>query len=257
MTAEMYGPRYSARAAIRAEHYALMTRPAWITVADATGLGAQTRLLDIGCGSGEFCRIAADRGAEVSGLDAAEGMIALARRLVPDGDFRLGSLEQLPWGDGVFDVVTAFNSLQLAEDMVAALAEARRVTVAGGQVAVCNWGPRKDRELLVVAEAIRALQPPGPAVVRPAFGDPGVLEDLARQAGLTLGASGLIDVPYETPDLATLRRAMLAGGEAQPAIAYAGEAAVGQAITEAAAPFRRADGSYRFENVFRYLITHN
>src|SRR2546421_8014981 len=172
-----------------------MTRPAWRRVADATGLGRGVRLLDIGCGSGEFCRVAADRGARVSGLDAAEGMITLARQLVPEGDFRLGALEQLPWGHGVFDVVTAFNSMQFADDMVAALAEAHRVTRAGGQVAVCNWGPRKDRELLAVAEAIRALHPPGPAPVRPAFGDPGVLEDLARQAGLTPGESGVIDIP--------------------------------------------------------------
>lgn len=30
------------------------------------------RVLDIGCGSGEFCRLAAARGAAVSGIDAAK-----------------------------------------------------------------------------------------------------------------------------------------------------------------------------------------
>ena len=54
-------------------------------------------MLDVGCGSGEFCGLAAARGAVVSGIDAAEGMIEAARRLVLDGDFRVGAMERLPW----------------------------------------------------------------------------------------------------------------------------------------------------------------
>ena len=143
-TADVNGPRWSAGAAVRAETYANMSLPAWIAVADATGLGDGTRLLDIACGSGEFCRLAAGRRATVSGLDAAEGMIKIARRLVPDGDFRVGPMEKLPWRDGEFDLVTGFNAFQMAADMVGALAEARRVTRAGGQVAICNWGRRRS-----------------------------------------------------------------------------------------------------------------
>jgi hypothetical protein len=48
-----------------------------------------------------------------------------------------------------------------------------------------------------------------------------------------------------------------AGGGVLSAVEHAGEDAVRRAITEAAAGFRRADGSYRFENKFRYLITYN
>lgn len=50
-------------------------------------------MLDIGCGSGEFHRLAADCGAEVSGIDAATGMIEVARRLVLDADLRVGAGE--------------------------------------------------------------------------------------------------------------------------------------------------------------------
>jgi hypothetical protein len=39
------------------------------------------------------------RGALVSGIDAAEGLVAIARERVPDGDFRVGDIESLPFGN--------------------------------------------------------------------------------------------------------------------------------------------------------------
>jgi SAM-dependent methyltransferase len=215
-------------------------------------------VLDVGCGSGEFCRLAAERGGEVSGIDAAEGMIEVARRRVPGADLRVGAMESLPWDDGSFDVVTAFNSLQFAAGFGAALAEARRVTRPGGQVAVCNWGRPQDNELMSVIAALRELQPPPPPGAPPpdppAVGEPGVLEALAIEAGLAPRQTSEVDVPFEVPDRETLERALLAPGGVLPAVEHSGEEAVRQAIAEAAAPFRRPGGSYRFENRFRYLI---
>jgi len=46
-------------------------------------IGKGTCVLDVGCGSGEFCRLAYAIGAHVSGIDAAEAMIELARVAVP------------------------------------------------------------------------------------------------------------------------------------------------------------------------------
>jgi SAM-dependent methyltransferase len=255
-TADVNGPRWSAGASVRAELYAHMSRPAWQAVADATGIGDGTRVLDIACGSGEFCRLAAERGASVSGIDAAEGMIEIARAMVP-GDFLVGPMERLPWSDGEFDLVTGFNAFQMAADMVVALAEARRVTRARGRVAICNWGRREDCQLRSVSQAIVALAPTPPPVT-PGFGEPGVLEDLAHRAGLTPGETGEVDVPWSPPDLDTLQRALLsAGGGVLATVEHVGENTVRQVIAEAAAPYRRADGSYRFENKFRYLITSN
>ena len=42
-----------------------------------------TRLLDMGCGAGRFCRIAADRGAHISGLDATGTFVQIARKRIP------------------------------------------------------------------------------------------------------------------------------------------------------------------------------
>lgn len=245
------GTRWSAQAEGWAEHWARLADPAREAVAATVGVGSGTRLLDVGCGSGEFCVLAAGRGAAVSGIDAGEGMIEIARRRLPWADLRLGGAEHLPWEADGFDVVTAFNSLQFAGDFAAALGEMRRVARPGGLVAVCNWGRREDCELMPVFEALDDGQPP-PIQDPPPLGEPGELERLAREVGLEPAASAGVDVPYETPDRDTLYRALLVDAGLHGIEGGADEAV--RVALGRAAPFRRDDGSYRFENRFRYLV---
>ena len=65
-------------------------------IADALDIGAATRVLDVGCGSGDFCALALDRGATVSGIDASPAMIEIARRRAPGADLRVNAMERLP-----------------------------------------------------------------------------------------------------------------------------------------------------------------
>jgi SAM-dependent methyltransferase len=253
------GPEWSARAADWAELWSAFGAPAREVVVSATAVGPGTRLLDVGCGSGELCELAAQHGAIVSDIDAAEGMIEIARRRVPAADLRVGAMERLPWPDGSFDVVTAFNALQFAARFATALAEAARVARRGGSIAVCNWGRPEDRDLFAVYGPLGDLQPPPApgdpsAPDPPAVGEPGVLEALAREAGLRPDHAGEVDVPYEAPDLATLERAIVDGAGFATAVEHSGAEAVRAAIARAAEPFRRPDGSYRLENRFRYVI---
>ena len=195
-TAGTEGPEWSARAAGWAEQWGAFAAPAREALAEAAGIGPGTRVLDIGCGSGELCALAAGRGAEVAGIDAAEGMIEIARRRLPGADLRVGPMEQLPWEDGAFDVATAVNALQFAADYVDALAEAARVVRPGGVVAICNWGPLEHRDLFAVMDVLRD----GPSAAGPVIGDPGELERRARAAGLEPREAGDVDVPFEAPD---------------------------------------------------------
>jgi SAM-dependent methyltransferase len=246
---------FSAHAADWAQLWAPIAAPAREAVARATELGAGDRVLDIGCGTGEFCELAAARGATVSGIDAADGMLAIARRSVPGADLRLGSIEQLPWDDDSFDVVTAFNSLQFAADFAAALAQAARVARPGGRLAVCNWGRDEDDQTLAVTARLRELAPPAPpAPKRPDVGEPGVVEAFMRQAGLEPRRTEEVDTPLHLPDQTALERAFMLDGALLRAIEHSGEQAVRSAIVEAAAPFAQHDGSYRFEARFRYVV---
>ena len=136
-SATRWGPLFGARAAAWAETWegpAGWGTPVYEHVLDRTETGKGTRVLDCGCGAGRFLHMAADRGASVAGIDASSELIAIAAERVPQGEFRTGDIEALPWGDDSFDVVTGFSAFQFADDKVRALREARRVS--RGPVAV-------------------------------------------------------------------------------------------------------------------------
>lgn len=98
-----------------------------------------------------------------SGIDASAGLVAIARARLPAADIRVGELEELPFTDGTFDVVTGFNSFQYAADRVHGLAEAGRVTKPGGCVVAAVWGAPERCEAGAYLAALGKLMPPPPA----------------------------------------------------------------------------------------------
>jgi ubiquinone/menaquinone biosynthesis C-methylase UbiE len=106
--------------------------------------------------------MAAARGTNVTGLDAADSLLSIARTRVPGGDFRLGDLESLPFGDGEFDVVTGFNSFQYAGNSGIALGEAKRVARSGASVAIMTWGTPDGMEAASLVTALKPLLPAPP-----------------------------------------------------------------------------------------------
>ena len=213
-------------------------------------------VLDVGCGSGVFLAKAAARGARVHGLDASADLIEIARRRVPEADLRVGDLEHLPYADDSFDLITGFNAFFFAADMTTALREARRVAKPAAAVLIQVWGRPERCDLTPALRALRALRPaPGGDAGRPApLWEPGVLEGLAADAGLTPRDVFDRRVAVEYADEATLARLLLSPGGAVEAIEHAGEVAVTQAIVGALASHRGAGGAYRLENEWHYLI---
>jgi ubiquinone/menaquinone biosynthesis C-methylase UbiE len=104
------------------------------------------RVLELGFGPGlairEVSRIAAE--GYVCGIDHSELMVRWARRRNADGirrgvvDLRLGSVDELPAFDALFDKILAVNAMLFwsESDPVARLAELRRLLRPGGLIAV-------------------------------------------------------------------------------------------------------------------------
>ena len=222
-----------------------MFRPAWQAVVDAAGIGEETSLLDLGCGNGAFCAFAADRGAIVHGLDAEPDSIAQAMDAVPGGEFRLGMMETLPWSDASFDVVTTFNAMQYALDPELAMAEASRVVRIGGRLAVCKWGPPAENQFFAFLAAVGA----NGVRARPHVGeDP--LADAIAAAHLELLVTGDVPAAIEMSDDAALELSLSRAG----IVPEVGVSAQAGSVIAAAAPYRQADGSYRFDNHLRFSI---
>jgi ubiquinone/menaquinone biosynthesis C-methylase UbiE len=141
---------------------------------DAAEVGPGARVLDVASGPGYVAASAAARGASVVGVDVAEAMISLARRLHPGLEFRHGNAEALPFADESFDAVVAnFVMLHLGRPERGA-AELTRVLDGGGRLALTVWDlPERARFLGVLLEALTAAgaQPPedipvGPPIFR-------------------------------------------------------------------------------------------
>jgi SAM-dependent methyltransferase len=237
--------------------------PVYRHVVERVTVGPGTALLDVGCGAGRFSRLAADRGATVSGLDATEAFVEIARERVPDADIRVGEMEELPWADDSFDVVTGFNSFFIADDMVNALREAARVLAPGGSLATTVFGrPERCQSTAVFATlpGLMGAPPPG-AAKEPGEPDPGprlheegTLEAAAAGAGLTPTEAGYFSFAEEFPDLDTMLRGYMAAPPFVRAAQAAGEDQVRATLTEAFEPLRTGSGRYRLDEEVRYLI---
>ena len=250
------GPLWSARADDWARVQEPLMRPAFEAALDALAITPSTRLLDVGCGSGLALRLAADRGATVSGLDASGALLEHARRRVPGAPLVEGELEDLPFPDASFDVVTGFNSFQYAARPAIALAEARRVLASGGRVLYLNWAPPERCEAAAYLAAIGRLMPPQPPGAPGPFAlsDSEAIVSVFDQAGLDLSSTADVTVVWSYPDEPTAIAGLMAAGPIVRAIDHAGEGAVVAATTEFLEPFRREDGDYRITNVFRHAI---
>jgi SAM-dependent methyltransferase len=227
-------------------------------VLEHTKVGPDTRYLDVGCGAGGAAQLAAARGARVSGIDAADALIAIARERTPKGGFHIGDLETLPFDDATFDVVTGFNSFQYAANPAVALAEARRVTKPGGVIVVMTWGVPDGMQAAALVAALRPLLPaPPPGAPGPfALSDEATLRAFAASAGLTPIEVLDVDSPWAFPDEATAVRGLNSSGVSARAMENSSEAAVSEAHRQALAPFRLADGSYRIGASYRCLLAH-
>jgi SAM-dependent methyltransferase len=255
-SASVQGELWGARARDWAEVQEPLARPLYDAVLDRLRIEPATRLCDVGCGSGVFCELAARRRAQVAGIDAADSLIAIARSRLPEGDFRVGEMEHLPYDDESFEVVTGLNSFQYAADQVHSLREAVRVAKPAARVIVATWGRAEDCEAAGYLAALASLLPPPPPGAPGPFAlsDPGALEALAAEAGLDPQEAAEVECPFDYPELETALRGLLSAGPAVKAIATAGEERVREVVTEAIAPYRSAGGGYRLENTFRYVL---
>jgi len=187
---------WAGRATAYERGFARLTAHTAGALLDAAGVGAGTRLLDVGTGPGVVAGAAVARGAQVTAVDAEPSMAEAAARNVPGLDVRVAVLPDLPLNDREFDAVTVNFVINAVGDPAAALAELRRLLRAGGRLALTCWTDPRPPALAIAAEAIEAAGVPWPEDVPvPPFGvysSPGAFEALLAGTGFAEVAARLV-----------------------------------------------------------------
>ncbi|MDQ6607997.1 MAG: methyltransferase domain-containing protein [Actinomycetota bacterium] len=118
------------------------------------------RVLDLGCGAGQFTRELADAGALPVGVEVAEAALGRARAAAPELDFRLAPIDApLPLPDGSFELVWASEVIEHVADTALWLSEMARVLVPGGRLLLST--PAHGRLLVALRGIERFSEPLG------------------------------------------------------------------------------------------------
>lgn len=156
--------------------------------ADAAGVAAGQRALDVGCGSGALTgelvrRLGADH---VWATDPSPPFVEATARRWPGVDVRPGRAEAVPFPDHAVDVALAQLVLHFVAEPGRAAAELRRVVRPGGRVAACVWEFGGGMELLrAFWDAALQVAPDAPDEARALrFGREGEIAALFAGAGL-------------------------------------------------------------------------
>jgi SAM-dependent methyltransferase len=144
--------------------------------------GRQT--LEIGSGEGRVARDLARRGHVVTGVDTSATLLRYARDEDPAGRYLLTDAAALPFADGEFDLVVAYNSLMDIKDMPGAVREAARVLSPGGRFCICVTHPLND------AGRFESDEPDAPFIIRGSYLASRTFDETFERDGLTMTFHG-------------------------------------------------------------------
>ena len=177
----------------------------------------------VGDAQGLAIELASIRGAECAGIDASPRLVAVARDRTPDADIRIGDMNDLPWEDETFDIVTTFRGIWGTTP--SAFDEAHRVLRPGGRLAMTVWGDvGKSPGGWMLAPFILATEE---KVTNQAqmvsLGRPGVGEQALRDHGFEPDERFEVPFVFEFPDPEIYARGLAASGPAYEAMQNVGE----------------------------------
>lgn len=252
---EIQGEQWGRDAAVWAHELEVQMQPLFESTLDALEPLAGQRLLDAGCGTGLAASLAFAAGASVAGIDASAAFTQFAATRTPAAEFRVGDIEQLPYEDGAFGIVTAFNSIQYATTPSRAVAELARVCEPGGNVAIGVWGDPSQCETDALFARLRSIAPPPPGTPAPLqISELGCVEALLEAAHLTLAGRGEVSCPFVFRDIDHAWTSHSSAGPIQKVVDAVGAEKVRDTIASVLEADRKPDGQLRQENTFRYVL---
>ncbi len=116
------------------------------TLAEAVDVRAGERVLDVAAGNGNATLAAARRFAQVTSTDYVPSLLDKGRERARaeglDVQFEVADAEELPFDDGIFDVVLSTFGAMFTPDHARPAGEMLRVARSGGRIGLANWTPQ-------------------------------------------------------------------------------------------------------------------
>lgn len=213
-------------------------------------------LLDAGCGAGLFSSMAIKAGAQVIGVDAAPGLLDIARKRNPYNNFLEEDLEALPFADDSFNVVVGFNSFQYASNFEAALREAHRVLRPGGKLVIAIWDKPEKSDATSVLKSISTLLPtPPPGTPGPfALSEDGKVESIIEKIGMHLVSKTTVPCPFLYSSLGEGVKSFMATGPAAAAMYNSTKTITEETIVAGLRPFKLTEDFHFLQNHFLLFV---
>ncbi|HUF33937.1 MAG TPA: class I SAM-dependent methyltransferase [Acidimicrobiales bacterium] len=142
------------------------------------------RTLEIGCGEGRVARDLGEREHQVTALDSAGALVQHARDADTQGLYLVGEGARLPVRDRSFDLVVAYNALQVVDDMAQTVVESARVLRPGGHLCFCVAHPVTDMGQWIHAHETSSL------ALRVPYFESTRVEDTVEKDGLRMTFRG-------------------------------------------------------------------
>lgn len=255
-TKTMQGKLWSAAPQYWAYHFEPWFLPMYKKVLELVPLDDEQLLLDAGCGSGLFSHMAIEAGAQVIGIDAAPGLLEVARIRNPRNNFLEEDLEALPFTNNSFNVVTGFNSFQYAGNFEKALSEANRVLKPGGKLVLAIWDKPEMSDATNVLKAISTLLPPPPPGTPGPFAlsEDGKIEMVLEKLGMKFVSKTKVACPFLYASVSDGIKSFMGTGPAAAAIGHSNKKTVQQTIERALKPYCICEEFYFMQNSFLVFI---
>ena len=213
-------------------------------------------VLDIGCGSGYFCQLAAEQGLRVSGIDKTGTFLEAARMRVPNARFENADMAHLTFPDKAFDVVCGFNSFQYADDLRQSLLEAKRVLKTNGLLAIMVWGKASDCEVVALLDAFDSLVSPQEKTQHAPFAlsEDDTIQQMLLQLEMQSVQTHTVPSSWTYPDSEKALSGILSLGAATRSIEINGIEKVKTTIQQLLPNYTKADGTIVFKNQYKVVL---
>jgi ubiquinone/menaquinone biosynthesis C-methylase UbiE len=155
-----------------------------VATVEAAKIGGGSRVLDLGCGTGNAALEAARRAADVLAIDPSPRLVDVCRARADREGLRLraevADASRIPSEDATFDAVVSVFAVIFAADAERSADEMLRVTKPGGRIVVTSWSPKGPISKVgaLLRDAMAIVDPASKTRSAPAWGDPAFVRSL-------------------------------------------------------------------------------